>query len=77
MFKCHNFYCIACLAICDGQHDCREGEDESVCPLSSCPGLLRCRGEHRCIEKNDDAMIMYIASIPQMTKWIATLEDAL
>ena len=39
---------------CDGQYDCEEeNDDEIICPLSSCPGLLKCRGENRCVSKEE------------------------
>ena len=53
MFKCSNHYCIYMSAVCDGQYDCVEGDDEILCPLSSCPGLLKCRGEKRCVSNKE------------------------
>ena len=53
MFKCNNYYCIYMSAVCDGQYDCVEGDDEMNCPISSCPGLLKCRGEKRCVSKKE------------------------
>ena len=49
MFKCTHFYCISVSAVCDGQFDCLYGEDESFCSNFTCPGLLKCRSESRCI----------------------------
>ena len=53
MFKCHRYHCIYMSSVCDGQYDCKEGDDETLCPLSSCPGLLKCRGENRCLSKEE------------------------
>ena len=53
MFKCDMFYCIHMSYVCDGQYDCKEGDDEILCPLTSCPGLLKCRGENRCVSKEE------------------------
>ena len=48
MFKCGK-YCIHMSSVCDGQFDCEKGDDEIFCPMSTCPGLLKCRGENRCV----------------------------
>ena len=53
LFKCHKYYCIYLSAVCDGQVDCREGDDEKICPLTTCPGLLKCRGENRCVSTKE------------------------
>ena len=53
MFKCNKYYCIYMSAVCDGQNDCLEGDDEISCPVASCPGLLKCRGEKRCVSKKE------------------------
>ena len=53
MFKCKKYFCIYMSAVCDGQYDCLEGDDEISCPISSCPGLLKCRGEKRCVSKKE------------------------
>ena len=53
MFKCEKFHCIHMSYVCDGQYDCKEGDDEMLCPLTSCPGLLKCRGENRCVSKDE------------------------
>ena len=53
MFKCNKYYCIYMSAVCDGQNDCAEGDDEISCPITSCPGLLKCRGEKRCVSKKE------------------------
>ena len=53
MFKCSDHYCIYLSSVCDGQYDCKWGDDELVCPLSSCPGLLKCRGEKRCVSREE------------------------
>ena len=53
MFKCERYRCIYMSAVCDGQYDCKEGDDEMACPLSSCSGFLKCRGENRCVSKDE------------------------
>ena len=53
MFKCPKYYCIHMSHVCDGQYDCKEGDDETFCPLTSCPGLLKCRGENRCVSNEE------------------------
>ena len=53
MFKCDRYRCIYMSAVCDGQYNCKEGDDEMVCPLSSCSGFLKCRGENRCVSKDE------------------------
>ena len=49
MFKCHLNYCIYMSHVCDGFYDCQEVDDEMFCPVTYCPGLLKCRGESRCV----------------------------
>ena len=49
MFKCLKSFCIYLSAVCDGQWDCQYGDDEQLCPVSSCAGFLKCRGENRCV----------------------------
>ena len=51
--KCHKSYCIYMSSVCDNHYDCEEGEDEIFCPLASCPGMLKCRGENRCVSKEE------------------------
>ena len=53
MFKCNKYFCIYMSYVCDGQYDCKEGDDETLCPLVSCPGMLKCRGENRCVSKEE------------------------
>ena len=53
MFKCHKHYCIHISSVCDGQYDCNKGDDETMCPMSSCPGFLKCRGENRCVGREE------------------------
>ncbi|GAA6084184.1 low-density lipoprotein receptor-related protein 1B, partial, partial [Tachysurus ichikawai] len=31
-FQCHNNLCISAKWLCDGQEDCKTGEDERNCP---------------------------------------------
>ena len=53
MFKCYNNFCIYLSAVCDGHYDCRYGDDELLCPLLSCSGFLKCRGENRCVSSEE------------------------
>ena len=53
MFKCSKYICLPMSAICDGHKDCLFGEDEKFCGNLSCPGLLKCRGEARCLSDNE------------------------
>ena len=48
-FKCPNSYCIPISFLCDEETDCIRGEDEVNCFSIVCPGMLKCRGETRCI----------------------------
>ena len=49
MFRCEHSYCIPIEKVCDGELDCPYGADESSCEEVSCPGMLKCRGENRCL----------------------------
>ena len=49
MFKCDHYYCLHMSAVCDGHSECQYGEDEKYCGNMTCPGLLKCRGEKRCV----------------------------
>ena len=49
MFKCINTYCLPMSVICNGHQECPDGEDELYCSNLVCPGLLKCRGENRCV----------------------------
>ena len=49
MFKCTDSFCIEIGDVCDRKQDCVDGEDEMFCNNLSCPGMLRCRGETRCV----------------------------
>ena len=53
MFKCHHHYCIYMSHVCDEYYDGKEADDEMFCPVTSCPGLLKCRGESRCVSKEE------------------------
>ena len=48
-FKCPGSYCIPLRNVCDGVHDCRDGEDEITCQNNICPGYLKCSGVDFCI----------------------------
>ena len=49
MSKCEHSYCIPIGKVCDGEIDCPYGADELSCENVSCPGMLECRGEKRCL----------------------------
>ena len=53
MFKCTKNYCIFMSSVCDGQYDCKNGEDEMLCSELTCPGSLKCRGENRCVSTKE------------------------
>ena len=53
MFKCDQYYCLHMSAVCDGHRDCLYGEDEKYCGNMTCPGLLKCRGEKRCVSDQE------------------------
>ena len=65
MFKCHKSFCIYLSAVCDEQWDCQYGDDEQVCPASSCVGFLKCRGENRCVS-NDEICDKHINCVYSM-----------
>ena len=39
--------------LCDGNPDCPDSEDENLCADFQCAGLLRCRGDGRCVHPSD------------------------
>ena len=49
MFRCENSYCINIENVCDGRSDCPYQSDEILCENTTCPGMLKCRGEKRCL----------------------------
>ncbi len=53
-FKCPDAYCVPIYAICNGNSDCPNGEDEVNCnTVISCPGYLLCRYDHICVHPYD------------------------
>ena len=77
MFKCPEMYCIPIYLVCDGFRHCQSGEDERNCDLFKCVGLLRCKGENKCIhpenicdgivhckEQEDDETLCEMKSVP-------------
>ena len=53
MFKCNDYYCIYMSSVCDGQYDCKNGDDEKLCSILTCPGSLKCRGQNRCVSMKE------------------------
>ena len=53
MFKCLDSYCLPMSLVCDGHADCPDGEDELFCSSLICPGLLKCRGENKCVSVDE------------------------
>ena len=53
MFKCPRSYCIPLRYVCDGKHDCYDGEDENNCHNNICPGYLKCREVEYCIHPTE------------------------
>ena len=53
MFKCLTTYCIPTYLLCDGVHQCPNGEDEQSCDSFTCAGLLRCRYDNVCVHPSD------------------------
>ncbi|KAK1797543.1 hypothetical protein P4O66_000836 [Electrophorus voltai] len=69
-FQCHNNLCISAKWLCDGQEDCKTGEDEVNClgtVLPSCAlneyvcagggcvsASLRCDGHDNCLDSSDE-----------------------
>ena len=47
-FKCPGSYCIPIRKVCDGIHDCPNGEDEIRCHNNICPGYLKCSEVQYC-----------------------------
>ena len=52
-FKCPRSYCIPLRKVCDGVHDCMDGEDEVNCQNNLCPGYLKCSGFECCIHPTE------------------------
>ncbi len=52
-FKCPSAYCIPVYAVCNGNVDCPNGEDEDNCQSMSCPGFLLCRYDKVCVHPHD------------------------
>ena len=52
-FKCTRSYCIPLRKVCDGVHDCIDGEDEINCQNNICPGYLKCNGVEFCIHPTE------------------------
>ncbi len=49
MFKCPNSYCLPYHRVCDGTTDCLTFEDERMCQVYVCEGMLHCKGEKYCV----------------------------
>ena len=54
MFSCNLTYCIPFHMVCDGVVDCPDARDEEHyhCATLSCPGMLKCRHDSKCIHPN-------------------------
>ena len=52
-FKCPESYCIPLRKVCDGVHDCTDGEDEINCQNNICPGYLKCSAVEFCIHTTE------------------------
>ena len=53
MFKCPESYCIPMYAVCNGNPDCPNGEDELGCFIRQCRGLLLCVKDNICVHPNN------------------------
>ncbi len=53
MFKCPESYCIPLFAVCNGDLDCPNGEDEVGCHIRQCRGLLLCVKDNICVHPNN------------------------
>ncbi len=53
LFKCPESYCIAMFAVCNGDPDCPNGEDEVGCHIRQCRGLLLCVKDNICVHPNN------------------------
>ena len=53
LFKCPESYCIPLFAVCNGDADCPNGEDEVGCHNRQCRGLLLCVKDNICVHPNN------------------------
>ncbi len=53
MFKCPESYCIPLFAVCNGDPDCPNVEDEVGCHNRQCRGLLYCIKDKICVHPNN------------------------
>ena len=72
-FECRDGFCLHHRFLCDGDADCRSGEDEINCTESfntNCPGHeFTCRDRHFCIKSKGDELkkehyVLYLRSPP-------------
>ncbi len=53
LFKCPESYCIPLFAVCNGDADCPNGEDEAGCRNRECRGFLLCAKDNICVHPNN------------------------
>ena len=50
-FSCSSGQCVALAFVCDEEHDCEDGSDETTCPTPTCrPGSFQCNNS-KCVPR--------------------------